>query len=340
MNKLIILSTRECDKLKHVSYNTILGMENEFLENKNVRCYNFSKYYSIINKIIHKITNRWSVSLPDEILLKQINRSNSSICFFAAMSFNEILRHKNTLKRIKIPLMVYCFDTWESTYSSWLREFEIIKPTYIVCTYKKSVDYFSKFFKNVFWVQQSMNKKYFHDYGEKKDRLFMQMGRRNPDLHQFVLDYLNKKFIKNENEYMYEKHRGNIVFPDTVDLAKNINKTKFFILAPQSLDNPQKTGNISEVTARFFEGMACKSLLVGFKPMESFDELFPYSNAMIEIKRDGSDFVEKIDYFNTHEDEYYKIINKNYEYVMQNQTWSNRLQEIFNVISDVNKIVK
>ena len=64
------------------------------------------------------------------------------------------------------------------------------------------------------------------------------------------------------------------------------------------------------------------SLIVGIKPRDSFDRLFPYENAMIEVTE--ADFADKIDYFINNPEEYDRIVEKNYEYVMANHRWKNR----------------
>lgn len=103
----------------------------------------------------------------------------------------------------------------------------------------------------------------------------MQMGRRNENIHQMILHYLNEKGLNDcEQNYIYEKEKGKILFEDGNELARNIAQTKYFVCAPQCLDNQKITGIVSDVTARFYEAMACKTLIIGFKPIV-FDELFP-----------------------------------------------------------------
>ena len=72
-------------------------------------------------------------------------------------------------------------------------------------------------------------------------------------------------------------------------------------------------------------------MLIGMKP-ETFDELFPYK-AMISFN-DGEDFEEQIDYYENHQDEYYEMINKNYEYIMKHHSWGNRVKQILEIINN------
>ncbi len=64
------------------------------------------------------------------------------------------------------------------------------------------------------------------------------------------------------------KRNATLTIPDVNDLAKEIAISRFFLQAPQNIDNEYKTGEISEGTARFYEAVACKSLMVGFKAQE------------------------------------------------------------------------
>lgn len=327
--KILILSSRQCGE-HHVSYNTILGCENEFLMSDEVDI-TYLKY-SIYEKALHKFTKSYSFSSSHKKIRKKIHKINPKACFVSAMGFEELNKFANTLSKIDIPIIVFCYDTWESNYNEWEKAFDTIKPTYIICTYKKSVEYFSQKYKNVYCVQQSMDKTIYKDYHNEKTNLFMQMGRRNECLHKMVLAYLKKNLITQTKEnYNYQQTPGKILFENAYELAENINKTRFFVTAPQNKNNSAKTGNISEVTARFFECMACKSLIVGFKPQDSFDDLFPYENAMIEINENGSNFEEKINFYLNNEEKYSEIVERNYSYVMNHHTWTNRLDEIMRI---------
>ena len=80
--------------------------------------------------------------------------------------------------------------------------------------------------------------------------------------------------------------------------------------------------------------MACKTLLVGFKPKDTFDELFPYETAMIEVG-DYEDFKSKIDYFSNDRERYSKIVDQNYEYLMGHHTWHHRAKRLLKILEDV-----
>ena len=77
--------------------------------------------------------------------------------------------------------------------------------------------------------------------------------------------------------------------------------------------------------------MICKTLCIGRKP-ETWSELFPYE-AMLTFKDDGSDFDEKIDYYEKNPDKYQELVDKNYDFILKNHSWGNRLDTILKAIN-------
>ena len=244
------------------------------------------------------------------------------------MGYRNLKAHCKTLKRL-IDLgknvAIYCFDTWETQYQIWDDLFSFINPTVLFLAYKQSCIYFSKRYQNVVWLPQSMDTSFFRDYGEGKTRLFMQMGRRNERIHEMILEYLKTNRIEDiEKNYIYEKTKGDIIFPKTEELAKEINKTKYFVCAPQLLENSRLTGNVSDVTARYYEALASKSMIIGYKP-STFDELFP---DIIIIDLDKISLKDAVDFYETNPKEYMSIVNKNYDSIMADHTWKSRFEMV------------
>ena len=54
---------------------------------------------------------------------------------------------------------------------------------------------------------------------------------------------------------------------------------------------------------------------------------------MITFKDDGSDFDEKIDYYEKNPDKYQELVDKNYDYILEHHSWGNRLETILNAIN-------
>ena len=182
-------------------------------------------------------------------------------------------------------------------------------------------------------MPQSMDVRFFHDYKVEKSRLFIQIGRRTNKMHDMVLSYLQAYNIQDCYEnYAYERKQGEIIISSSEQLAEEIAKTYFFIAVPQNVENSAKTGEISETTARYYEAMACKSLIIGIKPKDSFDELFPYKEAMIEV--DETNFITTIVKLLKNKKYYDNLVERNYKYVMQNHRWKNRYEFLLEMIKE------
>lgn len=324
--RFIILSERNYRRIHHVSYDTVLGMENSFVREGAIR-YSLSMPIKQVNRVLKKLKIK---QVPDFTIKCTLNDYYLFIC----MGIDDLERQMFTLKRISEKthhVILYCFDTWEIQYKEWNRLFSIIKPAYIFFAYKSSKEYFQYIYNNVYFLPQSMDDSSFYPRNIPKERLFMQMGRKNTNIHKMILRYLQAHGLNDTDEnYVYERECGKIIYPQKNELAMNICKTYFFVCAPKLSENPELTGNISDVTARFYEAMACKSLIIGFKS-KTYDELFP-SDSMIELNKDGSDFEEKITYFLNNSDAYKALVDRNYLYVSDYHRWRNRLYSILETV--------
>lgn len=313
----------------HVSYNTIAGLEKEFEQNSDVEVVCISPISAFINRCLKKIKlNKCLLSTPPYFIDKE------SIYFYAAMGKHYLTDNRGLLKRIarRGTLAIYLFDTWEPEYDTIISLLKDIGPKYIFFAYHQTAEALRTQFNRVYVLPQSMDREYFHSYKVSKTRLFMQMGRRNERIHNLIISYLKEKGIAETDEnYVYEKQKGHIIYPSIQDLAINIAKTKYFVAAPKILESMDSTGNISDVTARFYEAMACKTLIIGYKP-KYFSVLFPDAY-MIDLDEDERSFGEIIDYYEEHMDEYDEIVDRNYNVVFKHHTWTNRLQTVFDSIS-------
>lgn len=331
--KWIILSEREYIFKNHgVAYDIILGMEDIFCA-EGADLVTISPLIDIANRLVYKFSRPF-VKNELAFLCDRSIPINSTYYLYISMSYAGLKMVVPTLRRISKKnshVVLYCFDTWESLYQNWDEAFREIQPRAIFFAYKKARDFFSKKYRDCFFLPQSADNRIFYPRKIKKQRLFMQMGRRNECIHNMILGYLEEHGIDDSpDNYIYEREKGKVIFPDIQELATEICKSMFFVAAPQSLENRNLTGNISEVTARFYEAMACKTLIIGFKP-DTYDELFP-EDSMVELRPDGSDFAQKIDYFLEHPGEYENIVNRNYEYLMKHHTWGNRYETMVSAL--------
>ena len=330
MKKLIILSEQKSYIKKGMSAPQIDGQEKAFLK------YGGSdvdiRYKSIVYKNINRILKKLHLSpICDDFTRK---KENDAVYCYIAVSLVFLKENAYLLKELKKhgnKVSIYCYDVWEPEFDGWNKQFSEIDPDYIFFGFKKSYEHFKELGYNCYWVPLSGDYEVFKPYEVEKTRMFMQMGRKNEDLHKKILAYMEKHGIEdNRDNYVYIKNKGESIYPDINELAKEISRTKYFVCVPKFYENFKRTGNIKDTICRYYEGMACKTMLIGMKP-ETFDELFPYK-AMISFN-DGEDFEEQIDYYENHQDEYNDIVNKNYEYILKHHSWGNRVKQILEIIN-------
>jgi len=329
MLKICILSQQHFSN-KHVSEDTVLAFEKAIVQEKSVEVkkIEISEFTYKINRKVNK-----AGFLIDYKAVRQVKKYNPDYVFIMAMSPGILKFELEILKRISKPKIVYCIDTWSSRVQEWRHVLTNAKVEYVLCSNKKAVDVFSDFCRKAGYLPYSMNGDIFYPRDCMKKHLFMQMGRKNQTLHDYVLRYIADHNLK-DSDYIREKERGQIVCPDFNQLAEEINRTMFFVLAPRDIDESDITGEISDVTARFYEGFACKTMLLGYKPKDTFDLLFPNKNSMIEVET-YEDFCDKVDYFLKHQDQYKAIVDANYEYLVKLHTWQHRAKELVKFIENL-----
>ena len=324
--KLIILSEQKSYIKKGASAPQIDGQEKAFLkyggEDVGIR------YKNIVLKNLNRI-------LKKNVFLEGFTKKKEedSVYLYIAVSLIFLQENAYLLKELKKhgnKVSVYCYDVWEPEFADWQKAFDDVGFDYIFFGYKKSCEHFRELGYNGYWVPLSGDFEVFRPCDEKKTRLFMQMGRVNEPLHEKILNYLKEHGLEDNREnYVYRKSRNEQIYPDIHELAREIGKTKYFVCVPKYYENFKRTGNINETICRYYEGMACRTMLIGMKS-ETFDELFPYK-AMISFN-EGEDFDEQVEYYESHPEEYEEIVEKNYEYVTKNHSWGNRVRQILEII--------
>jgi hypothetical protein len=120
------------------------------------------------------------------------------------------------------------------------------------------------------------------------------IGRRQEVIHQALLEaarctdtfYMHDTFAGSMAEvYDHREHRDHFA-----NVAK---RSRYFMVAPGKIDSFGETGGQAEVGHRYFEGAAAGTVMIGQAPAsEAFQKMFPWPDAVIEIKPDGSDVIE------------------------------------------------
>lgn len=330
--KLLILSEQKSFIKRPLSHDAILGQEREFCEKGKEDVEIF--YKSFVLKGLNKLLQKVHVNKICDPFTNV--KRDDGVFLYIAMSLNYLKSNLFLLKNLQRhgnKIALYVWDCWGPEYEKWEKVLKDLKPDYIFWSFKQNYLHFKDIFENSFWVPQSANTYYFKDLGIEKSRKFIQMGRVNKGMHEKILSYLKKNGLEDtDDNYVYRRKEKEALFPVLEDLVKEINRTKYIVCIPKYFENPQKTGEVNAMTGRYYESIACKTLIIGKKPL-IFDEMFP-ADGMIEFKEDLSDFDEKISELENNEEKYHQLVERNYEIFMKDHTWGNRLEMILKIINE------
>lgn len=321
---MIHILTERLARVKHPFwYESTLGMEDAFASQPGVDLLPFNPWVARLN---YFTTSHFHKVLPDPTL----RVAPGDWYLFIVMSNYDLEHQRTALRRVAERggrVCLYCFDTWEPQYGHWQGLFSHIPLMAVFLAYRQSYEHFSRIFDFCHFLPQSWDDRVFHARPLPKTRLFLQMGRRVESIHRMIMDYMRARGIADTPQnYIYRRTPDEVTFPTIESTARAVAESRFMVCAPRSTDSPGFTGNVQDVTARFYEAMASKTLIIGYKPGPVFDELFP-ADAMVELKPDGSDFSEKIDFYLNHPEEYTRIVERNYELVMREHTWVSRFRQ-------------
>ena len=330
--KLIILSEQKSYIKKSASAPQVDGQERGFLKYGNGEV--DIKYKSIILKNINRFTSKLHMPLLCDSFTKK--KYENSVFIHISVNLNYLEDNVHLLKELKKhgnEVALYCYDCWEPEFEEWRKVIDEINPDYLFFAYKLTDEYYRKNGYNSYWVPLSADYEVFKFEDKPRTRMFMQMGRFNKDIHSSVLKYLeNHNLDDNRDNYAYRRDRNETLYPELSDLVNAINETKYFVCIPKYYENFMRTGNVNDIICRYFEGMICKTMIIGKKP-ETWSELMP-EDAMITFEDDYSDFDEKIEFFEKNPDKYQEIVDRNYDYILKHHSWGNRLETILKAIND------
>jgi hypothetical protein len=85
------------------------------------------------------------------------------------------------------------------------------------------------------------------------------------------------------------------VLAEADDVANMAKRSKYLVASPGKMDLPEETWDQVEIGYRFFEGAAADAMMIGQSAdLEAFRELFPWTDAVVEIQLDGSNVLDVI----------------------------------------------
>jgi hypothetical protein len=115
------------------------------------------------------------------------------------------------------------------------------------------------------------------------------IGRRSEITHQSLLRMVRESGLF----YLHDSISGSqaINSKEHRALFANVAKrSRYFIVNPGKIDEPEKRGNQFEIGNRYFEGAASGAIMIGERPANAeFDRLFDWPDAMTRLPYDSPD---------------------------------------------------
>ena len=154
---------------------------------------------------------------------------------------------------------------------------EIIKATrYLPAFFVASKDIYNemkeKGCENVYFINQCASDQYFSETVPLKDIDVVQIGRKNPILHQYMLDYCSEH---PEVEYIYQGQNASLSYisttrgdigrlPGRKEFVDMMRRAKVSIVSTPKCDGSRNVfGGADLVTARFYESAVFYCMMVG-----------------------------------------------------------------------------
>ena len=160
------------------------------------------------------------------------------------------------------------------------------------------------------------------------------LGRRLEDLHRTLL-----KFTAERNMfYVYETLQAgaeNLVSNHRQHrelLANQIKRSRYFLVAPGKANLPEQTRGQIEVAARFYEGAAAGTVMIGQAPdCEPFRQLFDWRDAVIAIDPNNSDVTDVLAKLGSQPEWLWETSRRNAAEALLRHDWSYRWKQILSI---------
>jgi len=116
-------------------------------------------------------------------------------------------------------------------------------------------------------------------------------------------------------------------------LANVAKRSRFFQVGPAKMDILGQTGGQIEIGYRFFEGAASGAVMIGQAARcESFDRLFNWTDAVIEIQPDGSDVLDVLSRLATEPERLEAMSRRNAAEALLRHDWAYRWKQILEIV--------
>jgi hypothetical protein len=190
--------------------------------------------------------------------------------------------------------------------------------------------------RSCFWLPGGVDALRFAPFSHRPARVVdvYSMGRRYEGIHHELL----KAAEQGEIFYLHDTHVGGGMmevydYRRHRELFANIAKrSRCFVVAGAKMDQASHTKAQVEVGYRYFEGVAAGTVMIGDAPdCDAYRELFGWSEAVIEIRPDGSDTMAILNELRSDPERMAGISARNTKEALLRHDWVHRWNEMFQI---------
>jgi hypothetical protein len=182
-------------------------------------------------------------------------------------------------------------------YQHWLHVLNEFDHVFV--GYRESVEVVSRALgRQCHWMPGGVDALRFTPYPDTPPRVVdvYSIGRRTEGVHDVLRElaarqqifYIHDTFVGSDMEpFDHRQHRSMLA-----NIAK---RSRYFMVAPAKMDTPDDTAGQIEVGYRYFEGAAAGAVMIGQPAAcDAFAQLFGWEDAVLSIRPDGSDIVDRM----------------------------------------------
>jgi hypothetical protein len=115
-------------------------------------------------------------------------------------------------------------------------------------------------------------------------------------------------------------------------LANVVKRSRYFMVAPPKMDAPEETHDQSAIGYRYYDGAAAGAVMIGQAPnCEAFNTMFPWPDAVIPIRPDGSDVLQVLARLDSEPERVSAISAQNAAEALLRHDWVNRWKELYRI---------
>lgn len=316
----------------HVSSDVIYEFESIILADKDARkAKKITSFSNVIIRFLYRFRKKFG--FPDlsknlyYYFFKPFNDKNHLFSIMMGWDLYKCLSHFSVSGHYK---SIYLFDTWEKDHEPITYFIKYLHIDYVFVSSSQSAKLLRQKTNNnnnIHWIPEAIVRSEYRFLPHQNKKIdVLALGRKYDYYHLLIKDKLKELGIT----YLYEKEKGEIIFPTHTEFIEGLSNTKISICIPSSITHPERAGNIETMTVRYLQSMASKCLVLGHAPKEMV-ELFGY-NPVLEI--DYNDPVGQIQSILQNYDSYNHLIEKNYFVVVTNHTWQKRWEQIKSIYQE------